>query len=129
MNFLNQSEVGLLELELLLAQSDSSSVLPSFLPLIFIFLIFYFLLIRPQSKKQKRLDSKRNVLKKGDRVILAGGMYGGVVGFKGSQNEIVLVEIAKAVSVEVIRSTIVEVIIDEEEVKKRVLATPKVGKK
>ncbi len=129
MNFLNQSEVGLLELELLLAQSDSSSVLPSFLPLIFIFLIFYFLLIRPQSKKQKRLDSKRNVLKKGDRVILAGGMYGGVVGFKGSQNEIVLVEIAKSVSVEVIRSTIVEVIIDEEEVKKRVLATPKVGKK
>lgn len=46
------------------------------LPLILIFVIFYFLLIRPQQKKQKELKRLLGDLKKGDKVITTGGMYG-----------------------------------------------------
>ncbi len=109
---------GKVENSFSLAQADPG-VLPSFLPLIFIFVIFYFLLIRPQSKKQKKMDLKRRAMKKNDQIILAGGIYGKVVDFKGKENEIVLTEIAKGVSIEVIRSSIVEVLIDETDVVKR----------
>ncbi len=54
----------------------------TFLPLIFIFIIFYFLLIRPQHKKQKELNEMISKLKKGDEVITTGGMYGTVINVK-----------------------------------------------
>ncbi len=50
--------------------------LMSFLPLILIFVIFYFLLIRPQQKRAKEHKSMLDNLKKGDKVILSGGEYG-----------------------------------------------------
>ncbi|MCK5833477.1 preprotein translocase subunit YajC [bacterium] len=52
----------------------------SFLPFILIFVVFYFLFIRPQSKKQKEHDTMINSLQKGDRVITAGGLIGSVIG-------------------------------------------------
>ncbi len=114
------SNFDIINLPILLAQSDGGQgILPSFLPLIFIFLIFYFLLIRPQSKKQKKLNEKKNLMKKGDKIVLNGGIYGSVVGFKGQQDEVALVEIAKGVNVEVIKATILDVVISEEEFNKR----------
>lgn len=51
-------------------------MLTSFLPLVFIFAIFYFLLIRPQSKKAKEHKEVLDNLKKGDKVITSGGIHG-----------------------------------------------------
>lgn len=50
--------------------------LVSFLPLILIFVIFYFLLIRPQQKKQREHQQMVSAIKKGDKVITTGGIYG-----------------------------------------------------
>ncbi|NLD48746.1 MAG: preprotein translocase subunit YajC [Clostridiaceae bacterium] len=48
----------------------------TFLPLLLVFVVFYFFMIRPQMKKQKEMSNYRNSLKKGDKVITTGGIYG-----------------------------------------------------
>lgn len=55
------------------------SFLTSLLPLILIFAIFYFLLIRPQQKRQKQRNAMLQALKKGDKVITIGGIHGTIV--------------------------------------------------
>ena len=56
--------------------------LAAFLPFIVIMFIIYFLMIRPQTKRQKEKDTMRDELKKGDKIITMGGIYGTVQGFK-----------------------------------------------
>ena len=56
--------------------------LAAFLPFIIIMFIIYFLMIRPQTKRQKEKDTMRDKLKKGDKIITMGGIYGTVQGFK-----------------------------------------------
>ena len=63
-------------------QAASGGGLTSFLPLILIFVIFYFLLIRPQKQKQKKLRSQVEAMKVGDKVITAGGIHGLVTNVK-----------------------------------------------
>jgi len=46
------------------------------LPLILVFVVFYFFMIRPQMRKQKEMTNYRNSLKKGDKVVTTGGIYG-----------------------------------------------------
>jgi preprotein translocase subunit YajC len=58
--------------------SGQSNALITFLPLILVFVVFYFFMIRPQMKKQKEMNNYRNSLKKGDKVITTGGIYGRV---------------------------------------------------
>jgi preprotein translocase subunit YajC len=53
-----------------------SNPLVSFLPLILVFVVFYFFMIRPQMKKQKEMNNYRSSLKRGDKVITTGGIYG-----------------------------------------------------
>jgi preprotein translocase subunit YajC len=48
----------------------------TFLPLILVFVVFYFFMIRPQMKKQKEMNNYRSSLKKGDKVVTTGGIYG-----------------------------------------------------
>jgi preprotein translocase subunit YajC len=50
----------------------------SFLPLILVFVVFYFFMIRPQMRKQKEMTSYRSALKRGDKIITTGGIYGRV---------------------------------------------------
>lgn len=50
----------------------------TFLPLILVFVVFYFFMIRPQMKKQKEMNNYRSSLKRGDKVITTGGIYGRV---------------------------------------------------
>jgi len=57
-------------------KQDIGSMIQSFLPLILIFVIFYFLLIRPQSKKAKEHKQLLENLKKGDKIMTNGGIYG-----------------------------------------------------
>lgn len=72
-------------------------------PLILMFVIFYFLLIRPQQKRQKEHREMINNLKKGDRIITGGGIYGRVTGVTDTA---LTVEIAEKVRVKVARSNV-----------------------
>jgi len=67
----------------------------SFLPLILIFVIFYFLLIRPQSKKAKEHRNMLENLKKGDKVITTGVIYGVIEGIEGDTLTIKIAENVK----------------------------------
>ena len=75
----------------------------AFLPLILMFAIFYFLLIRPQQKKAKQHKQLLAALKKGDRVVSSGGLHGVVTGLT---DEVVTMEIAPKVRVKVSRGSI-----------------------
>jgi preprotein translocase subunit YajC len=87
---------------------DSSNAMVQFLPLVLIFVVFYFLLIRPQQKKQKDHRSMLEALRRGDRVVTGGGIIGTVNRVTG--NEEVEVDIAQGVRVRVLRSTITSVL-------------------
>ncbi len=80
----------------------------SFLPLILIFVVFYFLLIRPQQKKLKDHKTMIDGLRRGDRIVTAGGIIGTVTRV-GADDE-VIVEIAEGVRVRVVRSTVTTVL-------------------
>ena len=58
--------------------AGQSNPLITFLPLILVFVVFYFFMIRPQMKKQKEMNNYRSSLKKGDKVVTTGGLYGRV---------------------------------------------------
>ena len=80
----------------------------SFVPIILIFAIMYFLMIRPQQKKVKLHKAMIEALRRGDRVITQGGLIGKVVKVK-DENE-VEVELSEGVKVRVVQSTIAQVI-------------------
>jgi len=75
----------------------------AFVPLILMFAIFYFLLIRPQQKKAKAHKQLLTTLKKGDRVVSSGGLHGVVTGLS---DDVVTMEIAPKVRVKVSRASI-----------------------
>lgn len=58
--------------------AGQTNPLVTFLPLILVFVVFYFFMIRPQMKKQKEMNSYRSSLKRGDKVVTTGGLYGRV---------------------------------------------------
>ena len=74
-----------------------------FIPLILIFVIFYFFLIRPQQRKQKEHKKMVEELKRGDRIITSGGIIGRVE--RIIDNEKIEVEISDNVKVEILRTT------------------------
>ena len=80
-----------------------------FLPIVLIFVVFYFLLIRPQQQRQKSLKTMVAALKRGDRVVTAGGIVGVVQRVKEGADEIE-VEIAPNTRVQVVRDTITTVL-------------------
>ncbi len=90
--------------------------LESFIPIILIFVIMYFLLIRPQQKKIKEHKNMVDNLRRGDQVLTQGGILGKITKIK--EGEEVEVELAKDVKVSVIRSTIVNVLSKTEPAKK-----------
>ena len=80
-----------------------------FVPLILIFAIMYFLLIRPQQKKMKQHQAMVDAVRRGDQVVTQGGLIGKVSKVKEGDNEIE-VEIAEGVKVRVVKSTIAQVL-------------------
>ncbi len=66
-------------LVLLMAPKEGENPLISLLPLVLVIIVFYFFMIRPQMKKQKELRKFREGVKKGDKIITIGGIYGKVV--------------------------------------------------
>lgn len=61
---------------------EGQNPLVTFLPLILVFVIFYFFMIRPQVRKQRELTNYRGALKKGDKIITTGGIYGRITDVK-----------------------------------------------
>ena len=90
------------------AQPPTNPLL-NFMPMIVICAILYMLVIRPQQKQAKEHSSMVDSLKNGDRVLTQGGIYGTVVSLKGT---IVQVKIADNVKVELSRSAITQVIVE-----------------
>jgi preprotein translocase subunit YajC len=88
--------------------ADAGSAIASFFPLILIFLIMYFLLIRPQQKKMKELKAMIDALRRGDQVMTGGGIVGKVT--KVGDDNMIEVEIATGVVVKVMKSTIATVL-------------------
>jgi len=82
-----------------------SNPLMSFLPLLLIIVVFYFFMIRPQMKRQKETRQFRESLKKGDKVVTTGGIYGKISEIKES---IIHLEIAKDVVIKVDKNGIVK---------------------
>ena len=71
--------------------------------MILIFVVFYFFMIRPQQKKQKEFQAQREALKKGDKVITAGGIYGII---KEVQENAFLIEVSKDVTLKVDKGSV-----------------------
>ena len=93
-----------------------SSGIGQFIPLILIFVIFYFFLIRPQQKKVKEHKAMVESLQKGDKVVTSGGITGTIS--RVIDNDKVEVEIADNVTVEVVRGTGIQSLMNSQEVKK-----------
>lgn len=90
---------------LLDAQAASQgSMLQTFLPFVLIIVVFYFFMIRPQMKRQKELRKFREALKKGDKIITTGGIYGVVSEVK---DDAIVIEIADNVKVKVDKSAVI----------------------
>ena len=81
--------------------------LTTFLPIILLFVVFYFLLIRPQQAQQKKRKDMLAELKKGDRVLTIGGMYGMI---KEIQDDTLILRIADNVNVKMARHSVDRVI-------------------
>ena len=86
-----------------------AEILPLILQMVVIFGIFYFIIIRPQNKKRDTFQKKLDNIKKGDKVITAGGLKGTVKDFQGKDNEIIILDIGSDTKVNCVRNYIVNV--------------------
>ena len=77
-------------MELLYGQAQQGGGLAAFLPFILIMFIIYFLIIRPQTKRQKEKRKMREELQQGNKIITMGGIYGSVQGFKEKGRQVVI---------------------------------------
>ena len=89
------------------AGADTASSLMSFLPMIAMFAVLYFIMIRPQMKKQKEHKAMIDALAKGDEVVTAGGLLGRVTKVAES---FVSLEVSSGVEVQCQRSAVVQVL-------------------
>ena len=84
---------------------EAANPLMSFLPLVLIIVVFYFFMIRPQVKRQKETRKFREALKKGDKVVTTGGIYGKIAEVKET---VIILEIAKDVQIKVDKNGIIK---------------------
>jgi preprotein translocase subunit YajC len=98
----------LTQLIFLFQQSDGTAgIIGSLLPFVLIIAVFYFLILRPQQKRQKEKQRLLGSIKKGDRVIMSSGIHGTV---EGLEDKTVLVKIADNTKVKVERSAVASII-------------------
>ena len=88
------------------------SMLTSLIPILLIFVIFYLILIRPQQKKQKKHQEMLTMLRKGDKIVTNGGMYGVISDVK---EHVIVLKIAENVKIEVVKSAVAAVLEKREE--------------
>ena len=85
--------------------AGGSNPLVSLLPLVLVFVVFYFFMIRPQMKKQKELSKYRDALQKGDRIVTTGGIYGKVAEVK---DNIIMVDVGGDLRLKVDKSAVLK---------------------
>jgi preprotein translocase subunit YajC len=85
--------------------TGAANPLVTFLPLILVFVVFYFFMIRPQMKKQKELNNYRNALAKGDKIVTTGGIYGRVIEVK---DNVVIMDVGGDVKLKVDKSAVLK---------------------
>ncbi len=90
------------------AEAAAPNAFVQLAPLVFIFVIFYFLLIRPQQQARKKHLEMVNSVRRGDQVVTAGGLHGKIT--KVLDGDEVMVQIADDVSVKVVKSTLANVL-------------------
>jgi preprotein translocase subunit YajC len=94
-------------LNLILLQAETAAEGQSqwsfWIMMILIFVVFYFFMIRPQTKRQKELQKQRESMKKGDKVVTAGGIYGEI---KEVQDAAFIITIAKDVTIKVSKESV-----------------------
>lgn len=91
------------------APSDGAAIFMNIAPLLLIFVVFYFLLIRPQQRRVKEHQAKVGAAKRGDMVVTGGGLIGKVTKVMDDRNE-VEVEIASGVKVRAVKTTLSDVL-------------------
>ena len=87
--------------------AGGAAAFAQFIPLLLVFVIMYFLILRPQQKKMAAHRAMVEALKKGDNIITQGGIIGKVVAVRDDEIE---VEIAQGVRIRVVRGTIAQVV-------------------
>ena len=97
---------------LLQSSGGAGAAIFQFLPILAIGLVFYFLVIAPANKQRKKQQEMISSLKKGDRVLTTGGIYGTI---QGVEADVVYLKIAENVKVKVARSAISGVVTGEAE--------------
>ena len=96
----------------LLQSAGGAAAVAQFLPIAAIGLVFYFLVIAPANKQRKKTAEMLSALKKGDRVVTSGGIYGTI---QGVESEAVYLKIAENVKVKVARSAITGMVTGDSE--------------
>ena len=94
------------------APSSGASAFMSFAPLIFIFVIFYFLLIRPQQRRARAQRELLSSVEVGDEVVTTSGMFGTVIDID-EEDDILTLEIAPGTRVRILRAGIGRIVVDE----------------
>lgn len=84
-------------------EKPQGNIFMTLLPLILIFAVFYFFMIRPQKKQQKELQKKREAMKEGDRVVTAGGIFGKI---KEVKDNAFIITIDKDVTIKVSKESV-----------------------
>jgi preprotein translocase subunit YajC len=104
--------VNILALLQLGGGGGTTAFLINILPIAAIFLVFYFLVIAPANKQKRKTQEMLTSLKKGDRVLTSGGIYGTI---QGVEPDVVYLKIADNVKVKVSRSAITSVVTETSE--------------
>jgi preprotein translocase subunit YajC len=89
------------------ASPQGGNPILGFLPLFLIILVMYFLILRPQAKKQKEQRAMLDGLQKGDRILTAGGIVGTIAGIKEKEG-LLIVKIADNVKIELTRNSVAQ---------------------
>lgn len=92
---------------ILLQAAGQGSGLSSLLMIVAMIAIFYFFMIRPQSKKQKEIKRQREAMKNGDKIVTAGGIHGRI---REVKEQTLLVEVAPNVTIKVDKSSVYPII-------------------
>ena len=95
-------------MEFLFAQTNgqTGSGIAAFLPIILIGLIFYLLILRPQSKQRKQQADSLSQLKTSDKILTRGGIYGKIVSFQGKNDNKVTIDVGSGIKLNIARSYI-----------------------
>ena len=96
-------------MDIIYAQNSvqSGSGILGFVPIRLIGLIFYFLILRPQTKQRKQHENALSNLKKGDKIITRGGLYGKIINFQGKNESKVIIDAGSNIKLSIARSYIV----------------------